>query len=395
MEGRTPKAEQKKVPVSPKAKKEEPINLLKANIESKSKKPSKNQLSPSKSVKTELESALSRVIQDSFHLTNGQFLDSMLFFYNYLKLDFSQFQQKCTQLEGQFPDNIGLIVMHMAAFLNQSLNDIPDLEPNQNHENESNNYPTCKLDKKLEKFLNNLVSKLKKSDYEYVFDYCLNEIIKNENPRVLSNHGLRIFIQLLLKHNHGISLASLRKTGELIYANRHKHQRIMLALWSLSQIGFYDLANGMTIWFEVMFPLIGMKQFQSYITSYLLVLFEHYKVDARSIVSQYKNTYIISLDQYLKVYELSSDRSLNVFTNKDNVAKFKTVSQMIRALFISNLEFSPEACLIFETLLTTLTAETSPKQTEFLELLANCLFSNTDCMDAWRVLYSKNVCQTM
>lgn len=85
VEGRTPKSEQKKVPVSPKAKKEEPINLLKANIESKSKKPTKNQLSPSKSVKTELESALSRVIQDSFHLTNGQFLDLMimllLFFY--------------------------------------------------------------------------------------------------------------------------------------------------------------------------------------------------------------------------------------------------------------------------------------------------------------------------
>lgn len=370
VEGRTPKSEQKKVPVSPKAKKEEPINLLKANIESKPKKSAKNQLSPGKSVKSELESTLSR-------------------------LDFDQFQQKCTQLEGLFPDNISLIVMHMAAFLNQSLNDIPDLEPNQNHENESSNYPTCKLEKKLEKFLNNLVSKLKKSDYEYVFDYCLNEIIKNENPRVLSNHGLRIFIQLLVKHNNTISLMSLRKTAELIYANRHKHQRINLALWALSQIGFHDLANGMTIWFEVMFPLIGMKQFQTYITSYLPALFDHHKMDTKSIVSQYKNKYIISLDQYLKVYELSSDRSLNVFVNKDNVTKFKVVFQMIRALFISNLEFSPEACLIFETLLTTLTAETSPKQTEFLELLASCLFSNTDCMNAWRVLYSKNVCQTM
>lgn len=66
VEGRTPKSENKKVAVSPKAKKEEQINLLKANIESKPKKASKNQLSPSKSVKSELESALSRVIQD-FH----------------------------------------------------------------------------------------------------------------------------------------------------------------------------------------------------------------------------------------------------------------------------------------------------------------------------------------
>jgi hypothetical protein len=56
-----------------------------------------------------------------------------------LKLDYDQFQQKYTHLEGSFPDNIGLVVIHMAAFLNQSLNDIPDLEPNQSHENESSN----------------------------------------------------------------------------------------------------------------------------------------------------------------------------------------------------------------------------------------------------------------
>ncbi len=153
-----------------------------------------------------------------------------------LKLDYDQFQQKYTHLEGSFPDNIGLVVIHMAAFLNQSLNDIPDLEPNQSHENESSNlqyshfnwfthmllfiiiiwlcednYPTCKLDKKLEKFFNNIVAKLQKADFEYVFDYCLNEIVNNENPRVLSNHGLRIFIQILVKHNHNITLLSIRK----------------------------------------------------------------------------------------------------------------------------------------------------------------------------------------
>jgi hypothetical protein len=60
-EPKAAKVELKKVPVSPKAKKEEPINLLRANIEAKPKKIAKSQLSPSKSVKTELELALSRV----------------------------------------------------------------------------------------------------------------------------------------------------------------------------------------------------------------------------------------------------------------------------------------------------------------------------------------------
>ena len=100
--------------------------------------------------------------------------------------------------------------MHLAAFLNQSLN-VADIEPGLNHENEADFYPANKLDKKVEKFLNNLIFKLKRSDSEYVFNYCINEIIKNENPKVQSHHGLRIFTQLLLKHNPNIFISNLPK----------------------------------------------------------------------------------------------------------------------------------------------------------------------------------------
>lgn len=72
-------------------------------------------------------------------------------------------------------------------------------------------YPSNKLDKKIEKFLNNIIGKLKQPDAEYVLEYCLSEIIKNENPKVLSNHGLRIFMQLLLKHNHNLLMNNLSK----------------------------------------------------------------------------------------------------------------------------------------------------------------------------------------
>ena len=72
-------------------------------------------------------------------------------------------------------------------------------------------YPSNKFEGKLEKFLNNLIFKLRRSDGDYLFDYCLSEIIKNDNPKIMSNHGLRIFIQLLLKHNQNIIMANLNK----------------------------------------------------------------------------------------------------------------------------------------------------------------------------------------
>ncbi len=70
-------------------------------------------------------------------------------------------------------------------------------------------YPANKLDKKLGKFLTSLVTK--RIDDERFFEYCFNEIVKNDNPKVLSNHGLKIFIQLFLKHNQSILMANLKK----------------------------------------------------------------------------------------------------------------------------------------------------------------------------------------
>lgn len=368
---KSPKAEVKKnLPVSPKQKKEEPVNLLKANIESKNKKKS-GPASPGKTAKNELETALSQLTIESF-------------------------QQKYTQLEGLFPDNQSLIIMHMVAFLNQSLNDIPDLEPNHNHENESNNYPTNKLDKKVEKFLNGLLSKLKKSDTELVFNHCLDELIKNENPKISSNHGHRIFVQMLTKHNKNIAMKNLTKITELIYANRHRHHRIMLALWSLSQPGYHDLTNGMTIWFDAMLPLITIKQYTLYVANYLQNLFDHHKIDSGSIGSLYKDKYIISLDQYLKVYELATDKSLNILSNKEAYQKFNSAFKLTRILFMSNLQYSPEAALIFETLLISLLNSQSSHhaQLEYLEILAKLLFTNTDGLNAWQVLYAKNIQQS-
>lgn len=351
-------------PVLPKQKKEESINLLKSNIDSKNKRKSAP-LSPGKKNVDELEKVIS-------------------------ELKFENFQQKYSQLESLFPGNYGLICMHLAAFLNQSLNDIPDIEPNSNHENESNMYPSNKLDKKIEKFLTNIVGKLKRSEAEYVLEYCFNEIIKNENPKVLSNHGLRIFIQLLLKQNQNLLMNNLPKTAELIHANRHRHQRIMLALCALSQAGFMNLTNGLKIWFDVMLPLMNVKHYSIYISNLPSVLLRHHKVDAKSVIT--KAQLKITLDQYFNLYELVNDKTMN--TNKDAIRQLKLAFPLIRILYMHGLSTTSESELIFDMLFPNLINETSAKQTEILEILTKCMISNQDLLNKWKESFNKNLQQT-
>jgi len=113
---KSPKSEkntEKSAPVSPKQtkKESESVNLLKANIDNKQKRKSAP-LSPGKQTKAELDTAIEQLNLDAF-------------------------QKKHVQLESLFPDNQSLVLMHMAAFLNQSLNDIPETDPHSMHDNES------------------------------------------------------------------------------------------------------------------------------------------------------------------------------------------------------------------------------------------------------------------
>ncbi len=112
------KNNEKSAPVSPKQTKKDSdsVNLLKANIDNKQKRKTAP-LSPGKQAVNELDNAIAQLSLDAF-------------------------QKKLAQLESLFPSNPSLVNMHMAAFLNQCLNDVPDVDPHLMHDNESSNNST-------------------------------------------------------------------------------------------------------------------------------------------------------------------------------------------------------------------------------------------------------------
>ncbi len=97
-----------------------------------------------------------------------------------------------------FQANYLLINQHSASFLNQALNHVADLDPSASHENDLTE-PIAKLDKKIVKFLNGLITKLNRNDGETLFDFCFDSLF-SESSRTLSVHGYKIIIQLLVKH---------------------------------------------------------------------------------------------------------------------------------------------------------------------------------------------------
>lgn len=289
-------------------------------------------------------------------------------------------EKELDQLQALFPNNNLVINQNLIAFLNKQLEAIGDLDPT--HENESV-YPMAKLDKSVLKFLNTNLSKLNKTDAEKLFDYFLNALFL-DNQKVPSNHGHKIGFQLIAKLNQNL-LVNLQKSNEVLNANKHRHQRLLISLWALGQFGYYNLSNGLKIWFNVMLPQLNTKGCSSYVVTYLHSLFQFHKVDAKS-----KTDISLSLDEYTRLNDLVNDnKALNL--SKEASQKLKASFDVVRSFYLQEVVKDSQN---FENLLKNLPGEKSAKQADLMEFLVESLLKNKDSISKWKQLYSKYLVQS-
>ncbi len=75
--------------------------------------------------------------------------------------------------------------------------------------------PLSKLDKKLREFFGNLINKLNKSECESVFEYIIDEILRD--TKSTSTFGYKIIGQLLIKKFSDLALKNLLKVCVVCY----------------------------------------------------------------------------------------------------------------------------------------------------------------------------------
>jgi hypothetical protein len=134
-----------------------------------------------------------------------------------------------------------------------------------------------------------------------------------------------------------------------------------------------------------MLPLISTKSLTNYVATYLSFILDHHKANI-SKLSHIES--LIDCDQYLDFYDMVNDKTLVL--SKEAAQKFKVSFQQIRNIFYQNLSGSE----YFEPILSNLVAESSPKQTELLDILTKIVFSNREVLISWRKIYSKTMLQS-
>lgn len=361
-----------------------PLNLLSASQMANKKKTSNNTSvsgASAQSVK-KLESELESLIAG-------------------LKLD--DFQMELNKLKAIFPNSMFLIIESLVTTLNQKLSSVPELEPTTDTKTIDPRSLLKKLDKNLEKFFNNLISKCTSMDQYKLFEQFFH-VLLNDTGKPMSSHGYKLFIQLLISQVPNVFMGQLEECKNAINANKHRHQRCLIALWSIGQAGYLNLSNGIKIWFETMLPFIQVKNVSKYAVWYLSSLFEFNNITAKTTINNNKMSnqqhqqqksindireQLVTIEQYIQFYDLINDKQMNL--QKDYQTKLNSSYQIVRNLFLQ--EINQNAEYNFEELMANLMrVDTgSQKEMELIDLAVKCVVSSQSkqVLNRWKKIYSR------
>ena len=90
------------------------------------------------------------------------------------------------------------------------------------------------------------------------------DMLKN-SPAV----GYKIFIQLLAKFNPEMTITSIPKLVTLRNSYQNRKPIGLSLLWALSQSGKENLTVGLSVWHNVMAPMLEAKNYASYVSQIL------------------------------------------------------------------------------------------------------------------------------
>lgn len=355
-------------------KPQEPINLLASSMISnqQKKKPNSVQSSPNgKNAVSEFDTTL-----------------------NNLRLD--DFEKEYTYLVSLFPNSFLLVNQHLATFLNNKLNHLPDFDVAFYNEKELS-YPVSKLEKRVHKFLSTQIAKLNKVDQEKLFEFCFAELFVESSKRE-SYHGYKLYLQVLSKQLPYLFMNNLQKYQDIINENKHRHQKCLIALWALGQAGIANVSSGIKVWFDCMLPLISVKSCTVFVASYLQNIFDLHNLTNKTTGNLLNNskTSVVSFDQYIRFYDLLNDgfmiKSGNLNLPKESTLKLRTSFQLLRDCLMLDIQANGSQYL--ETLFQNINNEKTSRQAELVEFASLAILNNKDTMNKWRQIFSKYLLQT-
>ena len=165
----------------------------------------------------------------------------------------------------KFPNAPVIWLKDLASFLDTR---VPPQKDDPGFQSKADTYP---LDLLPNLMRSTLEKAIKLAGYENVvvsWESILTTMIRN-----MSNNspdiGCKIFLQLLAQMHPEVTLQNIPKLLSLRNSYQNNKNIGMSLLWAFSQCGKNNFTSGLTIWHEVMAPMIESRSYAAYVTKIL------------------------------------------------------------------------------------------------------------------------------
>ncbi|XP_034950381.1 transmembrane protein 214-A [Chelonus insularis] len=198
----------------------------------------------------------------------------------------------------------------------------------------------------------------------------------------LSSVGCRIFLQLLAQMYPEMTCMNIDKHIILRNSYQNKKNIGLAILWALSQSGKKNLAVGLTLWHEVMAPMLESRNYSHYVMKILEELLNSHV---------YNNVNNCTTEMYIQIVDDLVSGKIAI-SNGTAIGELRRCQKMLRETAMKSDKIDIQS--FFETIFDKISPKTNRCNEEFLKTLTTCIAHDSRCILSWEKLYPKRLFQS-
>ncbi|XP_046857399.1 transmembrane protein 214-B-like [Xenia sp. Carnegie-2017] len=212
-----------------------------------------------------------------------------------------------------------------------------------------------------------------------LFWFCLDEFVTEIN-KGNATYGVRAMIQCIVKSFPRVLIKERDECLSLVISKGENSREKLSLLWVLGQTSNNeDVKERLTVWFNLLLPLIEQKHTSNYII-------DHLQLTLRLGKSDKFNEIPLNGKQFQRMMELTHATK---YSHIQHQTQLQSLYPVIKAIVFTTRSSESSLSSVFEELLCTLNTELGEKyRREALRCLIECLKKDKTCHLQWRKTYT-------
>uniref|UniRef100_A0A2R5LKA9 Uncharacterized protein n=1 Tax=Ornithodoros turicata TaxID=34597 RepID=A0A2R5LKA9_9ACAR len=218
------------------------------------------------------------------------------------------------------------------------------------------------------------------------FEHCLQNLLQGIT-KGQPVWGYRLCLQLLACQYPHLVVDALPKLRELRTSYQNRQPACQALLWAAAQAGLQSLPLGLSVWLELVLPVLGVRAFTAYVLDILEALLSRHPEGSPGVSE------VLGIRQVFPLLDLAyGDQGASLA--RPQLQRLRTLYTRLKALSYGDTRKRTLRHFFPSYLRRLVPSATPDMRRELLGSLIECLAVDPQCVVVWKQLYPKHLAQS-